>query len=264
MSVSSIQTAAYIYLIFMAFVCGACAGSFVNCAALRTVQGESFLRGRSHCPHCGHTLRIWDLFPLVSWLALKGRCRYCGAHVPARYPLTELIAGLAFGAAAARFGFSFRTLQLCLLFALLLALALIDLDTMELPGILLLLAAILWAVFLPLQEDVLHTALQGVLGAGALGIGLLLITLLLDKLLKRESMGGGDIKLFAVLGLYLGPVQGLLLVLLSCILGLVFGLRPAVRGKPFPFGPSIAAAAVPVLLFGEQIADWYRSLFPGV
>lgn len=261
MSVTSLGTVAATYLIFVIFLCGACVGSFVNCAAMRKVQGEKFAKGRSHCPECGHTLGVRDLFPIVSWLFLRGRCRFCGTRISVRYPVTELVTALAFVAVLVRFGISVWTLQHCLLLAVLLALALIDLDTMELPNILLIFGVILWAVFLPFSASPLKGLIKGGLGALALGGVLLIFTLLMDKILKRETMGGGDIKLFAMLGLYCGPAVGLLLVLLSCLFGLVFMVLHSVRGQPFPFGPAIAAAAVPSLLVGPQLVSWYMGLF---
>lgn len=261
MPITAFSPAACAYLIFLVFVCGACAGSFVNCAALRKVRGERFTRGRSHCPQCGHTLGVRDLFPLISYLALRGRCRFCGARIPARYPVTELVCALAFTAALLRFGLSVQTVRYCLLFAILLALSLIDLDTMELPDGLLVAGAILWAVFLPFSDAPLQSLLRGLAGGLALGGALLVLTLIMDKLLKRESMGGGDIKLIAMLGLWCGPAVGLLLVLLSCVAGLVFAKLCSAGGRPFPFGPAIAVAAVPALLLGPQIVSWYWGLF---
>ena len=106
---SSLPPAAAAYLLFLAFVCGACAGSFINCAALRHVTGEAISRGRSHCPACGHTLGVRDLVPIFSWAFLKGKCRYCGAPISKRYPLTELISALLWVSTAAVFGLSMQT-----------------------------------------------------------------------------------------------------------------------------------------------------------
>ena len=261
MPISAMPPAAGVYLIFLVFLCGACGGSFVNCAASRRVRGEKLARGRSHCMACGHTLGVRDLAPIVSWLCLRGKCRFCGEKISARYPLTELLLALAFTAAAVRFGLSQRTVEYCLLFALLLLLALIDLETMEIPDFPLAFGALLWAVCLPLEPDPLKSLTRGLLGGLLPGGLLLLFVLLMDKLMKRETMGGGDIKLFAMLGLYAGPAVDLVLVLASCLLGLVFGRVRARRGQPFPFGPTIAAAAVPALLWGPALVEWYMGLF---
>ena len=186
------------YILFVAFVCGACIGSFVNCAALRLVKGEGFARGRSHCPVCGHTLAARDLVPLLSWLFLRGKCRYCGAPVSARYPATELVSGLGWLSAVWVLGLTPAALRACLLFGILLALALIDLDTMELPDVLVAAGAAVWLVFALAGPDRLSTLKSGALGALALGGSLLVLALIMDRLLGRESLGGGDIKLSAL------------------------------------------------------------------
>ena len=232
MPISAMPPAAGVYLIFLVFLCGACGGSFVNCAASRRVRGEKLARGRSHCMACGHTLGVRDLAPIVSWLCLRGKCRFCGEKISARYPLTEPLLALAFTAA-----------------------------TMEIPDLPLAFGALLWAVCLPLEPDPLKSLMRGFLGGLLPGGLLLLFVLLMDKLMKRETMGGGDIKLFAMLGLYAGPAADLVLVLASCLLGLVFGRVRARRGQPFPFGPAIAAAAVPALLWGPALVEWYLGLF---
>ena len=261
MSLHEMGVAAAVYFVFLAFVCGACAGSFVNCYADRRASGEKLTRGRSRCPACGHTLGVLDLVPLLSRAVLRGKCRYCGAHISARYTVTEAIGAVAFVLAAVRFGFDVRAVEYCLLFALLLAMALVDYDTMELPGVPMAMCAVIWAVFLPFAESWKKAAVDGVIGAFALGGALLVFTLVADKVMKRETMGGGDIKLFFVLGLYSGPGVGLLLVILSCVFGLVFAGVSASKGRAFPFGPAIAAAAVPALLYGPQAVSLYMGLF---
>ena len=249
------------YLVFLGFVFGACMGSFINCAAVRLAKGEGFARGRSHCPVCGHTLSALELIPLLSWLALRGRCRWCGARISARYPLTELALGVSCAGAAARWGLSWQTVEHSVLFCILLAMALIDLDSMELPDALQLAGAAVFVVFLPAHEAPLERLKSGALTAAAVILLLLALSLCMDRVLKRESLGGGDIKLLGMLGLYTGPAGAVLLVLLACVLGILFGKALAGKGQAFPFGPAIAAAAAPALLFGEQITAWYWGLF---
>ena len=257
----SLPPLAAVYLLFLAIVCGACAGSFINCGALRYVTGEKLSRGRSHCPVCGHVLGVLDLFPLFSWMFLKGKCRYCGAPVSKRYPLTELISALLWVSTAAVFGLDIRTLEYCVLFSLLLAVALIDYDTMEIPNGLLIAGAALFAVCLVFHDAPLQRLKAGLLGGLILGGSLLAVSLVMDRVLGRESMGGGDIKLFALLGLFTGTAVGLFLVILSCFTGLVFAFVSKAKGKPFPFGPAIALAAWPALLFGPRFVAWYLGLF---
>jgi len=246
-----------------ATVLGLVMGSFLNCLAWRLVRGESVLKGRSRCDACGHALGPGDLVPVLSWLALRGRCRYCGAPVSPRCPLSELVCAAAYGTLAWRYGFSVNTLRFLLLSSLLLAVSLVDWEDGWVPDRFLIAGAAGWAALLPLEPDPAGVLSRGLIGAAALFVPLLLLVLAADKLLGRESMGGGDLKLFALLGLYFGWKQGLLLVILSCLTGLVcaFAMGRARPGKPFPFVPAMAAAAWLTALWGEPVIEWYTSLF---
>ncbi len=253
--------AAEIYYFILAFVLGACIGSFVNCAADRYVAKESVLRGRSHCPACGHVLGFFELVPIFSYLFLGGKCRHCGAKIPMRCFGVELLGGTVYASIAYFSGLSFEALEYAVLFPALLAVALIDLDTMEIPDGLLLFGAVLFLAFLPLHKDAFLRAEAGFYGAVAIGGGILAVSLLLDLVLHKETLGGGDVKLFAMLGLYTGIWRGLLLLILACILGLLFLLFGGRnKKKEFPFGPAIALAAAITLLTGQGIIDWYLSL----
>jgi leader peptidase (prepilin peptidase)/N-methyltransferase len=270
-------------------------GSFLNCTAMRIVRGEDFVKGRSHCMSCGHELSASDLVPVFSYLFHKGRCRYCGAKVSIRYPITELtfmilslglyVAVLGFGIGAGTEGeaigtgifygtgftaariltfFEYLFLTGCLFVA-----SISDLESFEIPDGTLIAAAVSWIVFTVIElvtgvHDIkwaIHHILAGLLIGGAM----LLISIIMDKVLKRDSMGGGDIKFYTLLGLYLGYAGSYELVLLSCILGLVFaGVRKSLdkgASKEFPFGPAIAVSGYLLLIFGETITSWYLGLF---
>ncbi len=260
LDIINLPPAAAIYLLFLAAVTGACAGSFLYCAAMRRRTGEKLPRGRSHCMSCGHELGVRDLVPVFSWLFLRGRCRFCGARIPAKYPVTEGVLAALFMLASARFGLSLYTVETCLLFAALFYLSLVDLDTMELPNGALAFAAVLFLAFLPAHKEPLSRLLWGLGSALVFGGSLLAVSLVMDKVMKKETMGGGDIKLLAVLALFTGPGPALLLVILACVVGLFFAFGKK-RGEPFPFGPSLALAAVPAVLWGENIVSWYLGLF---
>jgi len=250
-------------LVAFAAVLGLVMGSFLNCLAWRLVHGESVLRGRSHCASCGHTLGAADLVPVVSWLALRGRCRYCGERVSARYPLAELLCAAAWASFAWRFGWSAETVRNLVLASVLLAASLVDWEDGWVPDRLVLAGAVGYLAALPLAPAPLAELSRGAVGAAALFVPLLLIVLAADKVLGRESMGGGDLKLFALLGLYLGWARGLFAVMLSCFIGLAFGavLVRARTGKPFPFVPAMSLAAWVSALWGEPIINWYLALF---
>ncbi len=256
-----IETALWIYVLVLAFLCGACAGSFVNCAADRYAAKQSIFRGRSHCPVCGHTLGILDLFPIFSYIFLRGKCRHCGAKIPVRCLITELCGGLLFLTAAMRFGVSFQTLEYCLLFAALFAVALIDFDTMEIPDGIHLFGIFVFLVFLPAYPSPQERLMEGLLGALVFGGGMLAVSLIMDAILKRDSLGGGDIKLFAVLGLFNGVWRGLFHLILSCLTGILLYVLARQKNE-FPFGPAICIAAWVTALVGQEIIDLYLSIIP--
>lgn len=211
------------YILFITFILGCCLGSFADCAAVRLVSGQSVLSGRSHCDSCGHVLGVLDLFPVLSWLLLKGKCRYCGAKIPPIVSLTDLHSWIIP-------------------------------DRLHVAGVLVFLAT---TVFMP---DPLHNILRGLLLGIALGGGMLVLSLLFDRLTGKESLGGGDIKLFFMTGLYLGSAWEILFYLiLSCLLGLGFAaLR---KTQKLPFGPSIAAACFIMIVYGDVMTRWYTGLF---
>ena len=254
-----------IYCCVMAALLGAVFGSFLNCAAWRLAHGESVLRGRSHCTACGHVLGVPDLIPVFSWLFLKGRCRYCGEKVPLRYPLTELVFAVLSVLCLLRFDLSWLCLRNWIFLCCLFCLTLTDLECMIIPDACLLIAAAAWLVFLPLTGAGRKEILSALAAALIYGGGLLGLSLLMDRILKKDSLGGGDIKLFGVLGLYLGLVGTLFAVLLACVLGLLFAaLRRRNRtdgGGQFPFGPAIAVAGALMLLYGAPFVNWYLSMF---
>ena len=249
-----------LYITILAAVTGAAGGSFVNCLSWRLVRGQKVSKGRSCCPSCGHVLGVLDLVPVVSWFALRGRCRYCGAKVPAECFFTELLAGIGCCIVVYRFDLSVMSLRGILLGLILLTMALTDLhgwiipDRLQIAGCLVFLVT---AFFLP--EPMSHI-LRGLLFGTVLGGGMLLLSLLFDRLTGKESLGGGDIKLFFMTGLYLNSAWELLFYLiLSCLLGLGFAaLR---RSQRLPFGPSIAAACFIMTLYGNVITRWYTGLF---
>ena len=260
MSIFSVPVRIYLYVLTV--LLGLVMGSALNCLAYRMVSGEKWSGGRSKCPKCGHTLGILDLIPLFSWLFLGGKCRYCKAPISARYPLTESILGLCFGLRLWRFGVSLEIIQYLVLVCCLFCLSLIDFDTLTIPDRFLLIPAVVRVLWLLLVGG-WKEALRAFVPALVLGGGILLLSLLMDKVLKKESMGGGDIKLLFMLGLFFDLPCCLLLLIFSCVVGLVFAFisMRGEQGRAFPFGPSISIAAVLTCLFGTQIISWYINLF---
>ena len=253
---------ALVYCIAVAAVLGAVAGSFLNCAAWRIVRGESFTRGRSRCPACGHALGAAELVPVVSWLVQKGRCKWCGQKISIRYPLTELGFALVTVLCLLRFGLTALCLRNFVFLCCLFLLTLTDLEDMIIPDGCHIAAAAAWLAALPFTFTGWGDVLKSVLAAVAFGGGLLAVSLVMDRLLGRDTLGGGDIKLFAVVGLYLGFIGSLFALMLACVVGLALQglLRRKGGERAFPFGPSIALAAAAMLLYGEPLVRWYRGL----
>lgn len=250
-----------LYFSILAALWGAAMGSFLHCAAWRIARGEAFLTGRSRCPRCGHTLGVLDLVPVFSWIFLRGRCRYCRAPIPARYPLAELLFAALSAACLLRFDLTVLCLRNYVFFACLFCLSLVDLERLLIPDGCLLLPALAWAAALPWTWDGWGAAAADVLTGLGLGGAMLGLSLVMDRVLGRESLGGGDVKLFALIGLYLGPAASLFAVLFSCLLGLAFALVFRFRrGEAFPFGPAIALSAACMLLWGGGLSAWYLSL----
>ena len=212
-------------------------------------------------PHCRHVLGASELVPVFSWLIQKGRCRNCGEKISVRYPLTELIFALATVLCLLRFDLTVLCLRNWVFLGCLFLLTLTDLDAMIIPDGCHIVALLAWLAALPFvgmgRGEIITHLIAGV----AMGGGLLLISLAMDKIMGRDTMGGGDIKLMAVVGLYLGPIGALFALVLACVIGLLFhALRRGEEARPFPFGPSIAVATAAMLLFGAPLVAWYRGL----
>lgn len=253
-----------IYSIVVAFIFGTCMGSFLNCVAWRCVRGESFLKGRSRCTSCGHELGFKDLIPVLSWLSTGGKCRYCGAKVSARYPLTEIAFGLITVSCLLKFDLTILCLRNYIFLAVLFVLTLTDIDDMIIPDGCHIIAVIAWIAAEPFLFDGWKGVISHVAAALIYGGGLLAVSLILDRIMGRDTLGGGDIKLIAVTGLYLGMIGNLFTLMLSCIMGLLFNAiikRSSDDGdRAFPFGPWIAGAAAIMLLFGDPLINWYQNL----
>ncbi|MBR3159479.1 MAG: prepilin peptidase [Atopobiaceae bacterium] len=252
---------------------GLCMGSFLNCLAWRMTHGESVLHGRSHCTSCGHVLGVRDLVPVFSWLSTRGRCRYCGEHVSWRYPATELLCCVIYVSILLRYGLSIEAVELIAFASVLLVLSLTDLDTYIIPNATIITAIgircayIVASAFVGQDPFVLlrDSFVSGLVVGGAV----LLLSLVMDRVLGRDSLGGGDVKLLFVAGLYFGWQQCLFLIIVACVMGIVMGMlgqrgRGSSEGEEsrlIPFGPAIALACWVCMLCGEQVVGWYVGLF---
>jgi leader peptidase (prepilin peptidase)/N-methyltransferase len=258
------------------FTLGASIGSFINVVVYRLPAGVSILWPRSRCPHCLHQLGNQENVPVFGWLWLKGRCRHCKSPISIRYPLVEALTGLLFLLVFWTFNISIQTLGYWVLCSWLLALSLIDLDTMTLPnrltksGLIVGLAFQVFVGFL-LQASwvgAVNQLMSGIVGA-VLGLWLFDAIIVVGSIaFGQAAMGGGDAKLAAMLGAWLGWKYLLLTGFLACALGAFIGggaiaLGWLSRRQPMPFGPFLALGAVITIFIGEGILSAYlHFLFP--
>ena len=244
------------------FMLGTLFGSFANVCIYRLPQRLSIIFPGSHCPACQETLRPWHNIPLLSYLLLGGQCAWCKTAISPRYPLIELSNGLLYIFLYHQYHLSVQTVVFALLTTALLIVSCIDLahtiipDAITLPGIVVGLGTSLW-----LTPVGLRNAILGVLLGGGL---FLLMAILSVVILKREGMGGGDIKLIAMLGAFLGWHAVLVTIFLAAVLGASVGLtlillRRKGRREPLPFGPFLALGALLAMGWGDTILTWYVS-----
>lgn len=255
-----------IYCSLVIFIFGAAMGSFLNCTAWRIVHGESLLKGRSHCDICGHVLGVGDLFPIVSFLIHKGRCRYCGATLSRRHLVAEVLTAFTFLAILLEYDISLSALFSLVVASLLLVSAFADLEGLIIPDRFIIIGIIIRVLFFIFAPQVGEGILSSAIGGVAVGGGLLLIVIAYEKIRKKEAMGGGDIKLLFLTGIYFGWIENILCLLLACVIGLIFGViylkkAESEESSPFPFGPAIAAAGIITALLGSKIVSTYLSLF---
>lgn len=216
---------------------------------------------RSACPGCNTQIRASDNVPILSWLWLRGRCRACGIAISGRYPLVELLTGLAFAYCGWRFNADLQLLGALIFTGCLVALIGIDIDEMLLPDQITL--PLLWLGLLFNWQGAFVPLPEALLGAVAGYLSLWLVFWAFKLLTGKEGMGYGDFKLLAALGAWLGWQQLPLVILLSSLVGALFGIAMMLRrgeSRPIPFGPYLAIAGWIALFWGEAICRWYLGL----
>lgn len=266
------------------FCFGLIIGSFLNVCIVRIPGGKSIVSPPSACPKCGAHIRPYDNIPVISWLALRGKCRGCQAKISAIYPAVELLTALLFLGCYLTFGLSIEALKWAVFSALMIVLVFTDLRERILPDVVnffgfaagLILSffiapsdgAALWIAnhlfAYPPPQPAISFA-DALLGA-ALGAGLLwLVSEGYFRLRHREGMGLGDVKMMLLIGAFLGPKLTLLTILAGSLLGSILGLAfilASRKGRDYelPFGTFLGIAAVLVMFFGSPVVAWYQSL----
>lgn len=222
------------------------------------------VREPSHCPQCKHRLSAWDNIPLLSWLLLRGRCRYCKAPISIQYPLVELLTGVLSAVALWHFGATTQGAAAVVFTWVLIAASGIDLRTQLLPDQLTL--PLLWLGLLLALVPVFVNPVQAILGAALGYLALWSVYWVFKLLTSKEGMGYGDFKLLAALGAWMGAWALLPIVLISSLVGALIGslylaLSRKGHGVPIPFGPYLAIAGWIWLLAGPALAHWYLGFF---
>ena len=258
------------FLIACAFLFGLCFGSFANVLIYRLPIKKSIIKPSSACPSCEHFLIAVDLIPVLSWFLLRGKCRKCRKKISVRYPLVELLCGALF-ALMVYYSPTLSAIPLITFVFVLLVISFIDADTMEIPDGLVIIGAIAgitWVAFghfLPDFFPYARTWDDALLGAIAGSVPLLIIDRLTILLIKKDGFGYGDVKLMAMVGLFIGWRLMMVAFLFAFFSGAIFAVYLMVSGKAkrgayFAFGPFLCIGTMSAFWFGEALLDWYFNL----
>lgn len=249
---------------FSFFVFGAILGSFGSLLVYRIPKKINFVSLGSFCDHCKVSLKWFENIPLFSWIFYRGKCRKCKKRIPFRYFFIEWLMGFLFLTLYLELGFSFLLLEYLILTFGLVVVSFIDLDHFILPDAFTLsgiLIGLLGALFNP-ERSFLGALMGCVIGGGFL----LIVAMIYFAWKKQEGVGGGDIKLLACMGAFLGLKSIPFIILVASVLGAVIGLMSTLKTKEglkkmIPFGPYLSLGGVLYIFFGSQVVDWYLKLF---
>ncbi len=246
------------------FIFGTVIGSFLNVCICRIPAGQSVISPASRCPQCGTAIRWYQNVPVFSYLLLRGRCARCGVSISLRYPLVEALTGLLFVWVYLRFEWQWATPVYWVFVAALVVITFIDLDHQIIPDVISLPGIVVGFLTIGLIPWVswVDSLLGILLGGGSLW----LVAEIYFRLTGKEGMGGGDIKLLAMIGAFLGWKAILPIIFLGSLAGSMVGIPlMLIRRKDgklaIPFGPFLAMGAVVYLLWGRQLLDWYLGFF---
>ncbi|TDT61967.1 prepilin peptidase [Fonticella tunisiensis] len=246
-------------MLLLVFIFGLIIGSFLNVCIYRIPRGESISCPPSHCTSCGRRIRWYDMFPVLSYLLLRGKCRFCGDRISIKYPLIELTTGALFAALYINYGLSFEFIKFALFISLLIVIGIIDLNTMDVYLKTTIFGVISGIVFMIIGYYLYGNVMEYISG-GLLGGGTIALIIILTK-----GMGWGDAEICLVSGLFLGLRLAVVMLFLSFVIGGFTGialilLKKKSRRDYIPFGPFIALSSIVTTFFGERILTWYLSL----
>jgi len=284
-------------LTFIGFIFGSIIGSFLNVLIFRLPKEESIVSPPSHCPQCGYRIPPWQNIPILSYLFLRGKCHSCGNKISIQYPLIEFLSGLIAAIAIWTMGLNWAAVSLIIFIYLLGVMTIIDIRYRIIPDTITISGIILGIILTSLQYPGVSGLVQSVLGVIIGGGSLYLIALFGDWLFKKESMGGGDIKLAGMFGAFLGWKLTLLGLFFGFVVGAIYGgimialnklqsdtansggnqtvsgiaggsdtttddpLDSAQSATAIPFGPALGVGALLSLFWGEALLRWYLTTF---
>ncbi|MDI6840568.1 MAG: prepilin peptidase [bacterium] len=246
------------YILF--FILGACFGSFFSVCIHRIPKGLSIISPRSYCPMCKHVIKWYDNIPIISYCILKGKCRYCGKKISMLYIGVELITAGVFLIALIKFGISIKFLIYLILFSLLIIISFIDMRTEIVPDIITMPAIIIGIMASIFTVSVISSLkplgnigkiYSSIIG-GTVGASVIAIFAIIGRLIfKQEAMGGGDIKLLAMIGTFIGWLNVLWTIFIGSFIGLIFGI--IMRRRKIPFAPALSIATFIIVVIGTPI-----------
>lgn len=250
--------------LLLAAVLGLIWGSFFNVCIVRVPQGKSVVRNRSHCRSCQKALKWYHNIPVLSYVLLRGKCAFCKSSISIQYPIVEITSSIIFSYMWLEFGWSWSGFFYTVFVSMLLIITVIDLQHMIIPDELSLSGILIGFISVFFTGEMVWW--ESLLGA-ALGGGVFLgIAMLYEKMAKQEGLGGGDIKLLAMIGAWLGIQSILVVIVISSALGSLVGISLMLFKRKnlktaIPFGPFLAVAAIIYLIWGIPIR---QNLFPGL
>jgi leader peptidase (prepilin peptidase)/N-methyltransferase len=251
------------FIEILVFIQGLCIGSFLNVCIYRVPESKSIVHPRSMCPKCDTLIPFYDNIPVFSYLWLRGRCRQCGVRIPLRYPLVELLGGLTALGTYLKFGLTWEALIYYVFIAVLLVVTFIDLDHRIIPDIITLPGIpIFFAAGFVLPEITYMEAIIGILVGGG---SLFLVAWTYSLLTKKEGMGGGDIKLLAMMGGIVGWKGVLFTIFVGSLAGTLVGIAVMLQSRKgmklaVPFGPFLSIGCITYIFFGMPLIAWYFNL----
>ena len=251
----------------ISFLYGICVGSFLNVCICRIPIGKSIIFPGSACMACQNPVKFYDNLPILSYILLKGKCRTCKAPFSIRYPLTELLTGLSALFVYYKFGLSLDALLYFIFIAMLIVITFIDIDHQIIPDVISLPGIPIGVLFAALSrnQEIWGALIESLIGILAGGGSLYLVALTYKTVTGKDGMGGGDIKLLAMIGALIGWKGVLFTIFAGSAIGTLLGIGGMLYSKnmnmklAIPFGPFLSMGAVIYIFFGPSIINWYFS-----